>query len=123
MKRVLQNADDTFKILEAAAAAGERCPMSRQNGGPIMNNNVSKLAHDGRIEVEVSGRNWRRVTILQGPHRNKSTAPNPDPNARVHLTIDTRGTMRNGKRLDTLSSSRPQPSLPRPLTREEISRD
>lgn len=107
---------DTFRLLEAAAAASERCPMSRENGGSIEKGNVAQLARDGRISVEVYGQNFRRVTILDGPHAGKSTAPNPNPNARPYLTIDKSGTFRNGKRID----SNPQPSAPRPLSRREL---
>lgn len=101
MKRKQQTLNDAFRIIEAAAIAGERCPMSTNNGGSLVPANVSVLAKTGRIAIEVSGRNWRRVTILVGPHAGKSTAPNPEPNRnKVFLTIDKRGTLRNGKPIE-----------------------
>jgi hypothetical protein len=121
MKRPTQTLDETFALLEEAAAAGARCPMSRVNGGTLVSGNVTALAKEGHIAVEVSGRNWRRVTILTGPLKGKSTAPNPDPKrATVYLTIDKTGTRRNGKLIDAGASNRPQPSAPRLLTREEL---
>ena len=85
-----------FKVLEAAAVAGERCPCTV---GPnamraIGPGYVGALARAGRIRVEISSRNWRRVTLLTGPHAGKSTAPNPDPKARPYQIIDTGGPRR-----------------------------
>ena len=86
--------DRAFDILERAAVNGERCPCAR---GPnkisgITNKAIITLARTGRIFIEVSAHNWRRVTILTGPHKGKSTAPNPLKSARAHLTVGTDGT-------------------------------
>jgi hypothetical protein len=114
-----QTPEETFRILEAAAVAGERCPMT--HGGALNGGNVTQLAHAGRIRVEISGRNWRTVTILTGPNAGKSTAPNPDPRRRTaYLTIDKAGTRRNGKLINAGTSTRQQPSAPRLLSREEL---
>jgi hypothetical protein len=50
------------------------------------------------------------VTILFGEHKGKATAPNPLPHARVYLTIDTNGSLRNGT---------PMPSR-RPITLAKV---
>lgn len=118
MKKTRQTLDETFQIIEAAAIKGERCPMGGGHGGPLLAPNVTTLAHNGRIKVEISGLNWRTVTILDGPHRGKATAPNPDKFRRAaYLTIDKHGTFRNGKRINGRVN---QPSAPRPLTRDEL---
>lgn len=111
-----------FEILEAIAVAGGRCPIT---SGPeahreIKSAHISSLAREGRIAVEISSKNWRRVTILIGPNAGKSTAANPHKGNRVYQTIDTRGTMVNGKHVDHGAASRRQPSAPRFLTKEEL---
>lgn len=103
--------DDAFKMIEAAAAEGRRCPTSDHG---LNSAHVSALARAGKIAVEVSSQNWRRVTILVGAHAGKSTAPNPLPRSSVYLTIDKTGTRRNGRLVDS-RASRPQPSAPRLL--------
>lgn len=113
--------DDAFALLEQIAAAGERCPVSSgPEASPLKSNHVSQLAREGRIIVEISSKNWRRVTILVGPHKGKSTAPNPHKGNRVYQVVDTRGAVVNGKITDHGAASRQQPSLPRFLTREEL---
>lgn len=113
----------TFAILEAAAATGERCPLSREhhvNG--VDSQYVRALARAGRIFIEISSSNWRRVTILIGAHKGKSTAANPDPKARVYQTIGAEGRKINGKFTDSGASKRQQPSAPRLLTSKELFR-
>jgi hypothetical protein len=113
----------TFAVLEAAAVAGERCPMSSQYpGGSLNKDHVAALAAAGRIFIEISSRNWRRVTILTRPNKGKSTAPNPDPKASVYQTVGMEGHKINGKLVDHKTLKRPMPSAPRPLTREELFR-
>lgn len=111
-----------FEILEAAAVAGERCPVTSGPGAhrELKKEAVAALAAAGRIAIEISSKNWRQVTIMTGPNAGKATAPNPDKHARVYQTIDTRGTMVNGRFVDHGATSRRQPSAPRLLTREEI---
>lgn len=97
-----QALDRAFAILEQAAVNGERCPVT---SGPnaasgIKSKHISELAKAGRIFVEVSSRNWRRVTILTGPNAGKSTAPNPDRHARVYQTVGKEGTRVNGHFVD-----------------------
>jgi hypothetical protein len=106
--------DRAFAVLEGAAVRGDRCPKSH---GPesegLDSQYVSALARIGRIAVEISSKNFRRVTILTGPNAGKSTAANPDKKARVYQTIDKGGTRVNGRAVDHGASSRRQPSLAR----------
>lgn len=113
----------TFAVLEAAAAAGERCPLSREHSANgVHTQYVRALAKAGRIFIEISSCNWRRVTILTGAHKGKSTAPNPDPKAHVYQTIGVEGRKINGKFTDAGASKRQQPSAPRLLTSKELFR-
>lgn len=116
-----QTLEEAFAQLEQAAAKGERCPVSSgPDASRLDTKHVSALAKSGRIAVEISSRNWRRVTILTGEHAGKSTAPSPHKGNRVYQTIDARGTIVNGKLVDHGAASRVQPSAPRLLSREEI---
>lgn len=65
-----------FRLLEAAAAAGERCPQSNPHG-PMSSESIAALIEAGRIKSEVYAHNWRVVTILDGPHKGRKTAPPP----------------------------------------------
>lgn len=115
--------DESLAILERCAVAGERCPIT---SGPdahplLLSAHFGKLAREGRIFVEISGHNWRRVTILTGPNKGKSTAPNPDPlRRRAWQTVGVEGAKVNGKLTDHGAASRRQPSLPRFLIAEEL---
>jgi hypothetical protein len=115
-----QTLEEAFAQLEQAAAKGDRCPVSSGPGASLDKKHVAALAKAGRIAVEISSKNWRRVTILTGEHAGKSTAPSPHKGNRVYQTIDTRGTIVNGRLVDHGAASRVQPSVPRLLTREEI---
>ncbi len=101
-----------FAQLEQAAAVGARCPTRDAMEDTHM---VTALAHAGKIAVEVSAGNWRRVTILQGEHAGKSTAANPKPNATIYMTIDKSGTRIKGRVVDAGATTRQQPSKPGPL--------
>ena len=68
--------DAEFCELEAAAIAGKRCPQSWPHG-PLRSGSVSALVELGRIRSEVYAKNWRVVTILEGPHKGKSTESPP----------------------------------------------
>ena len=65
-----------FRLLEAAAVAGERCPQSWPHGS-IRSGTIAKLIDAGRIRSEVYAKNWRVVTILEGPNKGKSTESSP----------------------------------------------
>lgn len=82
----------SFEIIEAAAVAGQRCPMNWDlpiTGAPGV------LAREGKIKIEISGHNYRQVTILVGPHAGKVTAPDPS-GARIWMIIG-KATIRNGE--------------------------
>lgn len=83
-----------FALLEAAAASGARCPQAFElgQGGA---GQVSILAHSGKIKVEVFAKNWRVVTILEGSHKGKKTAPPPFKNHGPYLVLDSDGTHKN----------------------------
>jgi len=108
-----QNLDATFAVLVAKAVAGERCPQrGRINTDGLNSAWVVELAHAGRIRIEISGQNYRTVEILKGPHKGKTTAPDPH-RSRPWKIIDQNGTR-------TLSGSvrsppRKLPSAPRLL--------
>jgi hypothetical protein len=75
-----------FHQVEVAAVAGERCPV---NGtGAVRAETLGALARAGSIKIEVSGRNWRTVPILKGPHAGKTTKPDPS-GGHVYRTIGT----------------------------------
>ena len=66
-----------FRLLEAAAVAGKRCPFT-QPFGPIGSDSIPTLVAGRRIRSEVYHHNYRVVTILDGPHKGKATAPPPN---------------------------------------------
>lgn len=119
-----KNLDKAFAILEACAVAGERCPIT---AGPtahrfLVSGHTSALAKSGRIFIEISGQNFRRITILTGTNKGRSTASNPDTGAHVWQTVGMEGTKINGRLFDHGAHSRPKPSAPRLLSAEELSR-
>jgi hypothetical protein len=81
-----------IKMLEVAARDGARCPMNADLpvGARQM---LPHLAREGKIKIEVSGHNWRTVTMLEGPHKGKKTAPDPTGSL-PYVTIDGGGTTR-----------------------------
>jgi hypothetical protein len=99
----------TFKALAGFAASGERCPENRTND--IYSDVVTALCRAGRVRVEISGRNYRQVHILEGEHKGKATAPNPS-GARAWKTIGSK-TVIDGQTQDCGKSRRPQPPTDR----------
>lgn len=85
--------DKAFEIVCAAAVQGERCP---ENGSGVAHSVLPALAREGRIRIDISRHNYRTVTILQGPHKGKSTKPDPT-GARIWKTITKDGNVVNGK--------------------------
>lgn len=117
MRRANMSADEVFAHLERAAIAGERCPPSNWEGQPappllLHSITMSALAKAGKIHIDISGKNFRQVTILVGPHAGKKTAANPDRHARLWQSITA-----EGKVLSTTSmQERPAgPSAPRSI--------
>lgn len=86
--------DFVYDRLVEAAIEGRRCPTSPELGkelalaglARVPGNSVPHLARAGRIQIEVSGRNWRVVEIATGPHKGKRTAADPD-GRKVRLII------------------------------------
>lgn len=78
-RRDVMTPDQAFALIEAAVIAGARCPMTQPHG-PLSQKAIPTLVKQGKIVSRVSGRNWRTVTILVGPHAGKRTMP--DPNAK-----------------------------------------
>ena len=107
-----------FKTLEAAAVAGRRCPENGQHG--VTSDIVVALAHAGRITIEISNKNWRRVVILEGEHAGKATAGDPN-GCKPWQVIGTETTV-NGKTKDFGASQRREPSKPRPLTAADLAK-
>lgn len=108
--------DQAFALLERAAISGERCPQTGDHG--LRSADTTNLAHAGRILVEIFAWNYRRVTILTGPHAGKTTAAAP-AGQKPWKIIDAHGTRTKRGVADTGASKRTQPSAPRPLTRQE----
>jgi hypothetical protein len=77
-----------FATVERAAAQGIRCPQNYTEG--ITSDALGALAGDGFISIEISGHNWRMVTVLKGPHAGKSTLADPT-GGRVFKIIDADG--------------------------------
>jgi hypothetical protein len=105
--------ESAFAQIEAAAVAGARCPFSEQVAGGSAS--FGRLAREGRILVEVSMHNFRKVTILAGPNKGKHTAEPPldrlGRRPKPYLVVDKNGTRRNGRRVDTGWKNRQQPSI------------
>lgn len=102
-----------YALIEKAAVEGRRCPQNDDiEGGSTT---VVGLAHSGRIRIGIFAHNWRQITILQGEHAGKSTAPAPGNARAPYKTIDKNGTRTNRGFADTGAAKRTQPSAPRPL--------
>lgn len=82
-----------YSMIRSAALLGERCPVNDVLPGG--SNTVGALCRAGLIMVEVSGHNWRRVTLLTGPDSGLTTAADPR-GAHIYKTIgvETRITRR-----------------------------
>ena len=89
MVRSAKRIEETFALIEAAAIAGARCPQGYPYG-PLDNDAMQWLYRSGRIRGEIMAHNFRRVTILTGPHAGKRTA-DPPKAGRVWRTIDQDG--------------------------------
>jgi hypothetical protein len=89
--------EQIFTLLEKAALAGARCVTNDQlpKGGQAA---ARELARRGKIRIEVSGHNWRTVTILVGPNAGKSTARDPFGH-RVYRVIGTEDLIKGRPRM------------------------
>ena len=106
--------DAAFRTLEQLAAANGRCPSNEEIGHGV----IAALAAAGRIEVGIYGRNFRRVTLLSGPHAGDATKGPPAATWRPYAITDRHGTRRTG--FGPQRTQRAGPSAPRPLTAREL---
>ena len=103
-----------LRTIEQVAAANGRCPANDEIGHGI----ISALAAAGKIEVEIYGRNFRRVTLLTGVHAGAMTRGPPSARSRPYAITDRNGTRRTG--FGPQNTQRARPSAPRPLTMHEL---
>jgi hypothetical protein len=106
--------DAAFRALEQLVAANGRCPSNEEIGHGV----IAALAAAGRIEVEIYGRNFRRVTLLSGPLAGAATKGPPGATWRPYAITDRTGTRRTG--FGPQQTHRARPSAPRPLTAREL---
>lgn len=102
-------AERMFTVLEAAAAAGERCPMREQLGTGAAPS-LRTLARAGKIRIEIFNLNFRRITILVGPHAGKATADPPLYNGKrpkPYMVSDANGTFTGGTEVNRKAGPRP----------------
>jgi hypothetical protein len=80
MKRSRAAIEAGFALIERAALAGERCPTTLTTDNPtgtLLAGIAAILVKEGRIKIEIYGRNWRVVEILKGPNAGKRTKEAP----------------------------------------------
>lgn len=112
--------NQAFAAIEAAAVAGERCPVTAREGiEGLPNGATTALARKGRIRIEVYAKNWRVAEILKGPNAGKRTKAPPNPEWRPYLTMGVE-TIRTER--DDAPRTASSPSAPRTLSREELER-
>jgi len=73
-----QTIEQGFRLIEAAALAGERCPTNISGDNPtgtLRAGITAALVKAGRIRIEVYPHNWRVIEIVTGPNAGKRTAP------------------------------------------------
>jgi hypothetical protein len=98
-------------ILVDAAVAGERCPtidgieyrLEKRGLPPHAGKAAPDLARLGLIRIEISGKNYRTIEILTGPHKGKRTRGN---GIRPHWIIDRVGHRRIRERLNPAPAER-----------------
>jgi len=105
---------ELFNKLVECAIAGLRCPHNGTFG--VTSQGMSQLARGGAIRVDISGHNWRTVTILRGPHHGRHTMADPEK-LKVWKTVDRSGTKVCGRRVFSHArtgghAKRPEPSKP-----------
>lgn len=100
----------TFKMLESAAANGERCPQ-RDDG--VRTDDTRFMTARGWIRIYIYFHNYRVVEILAGPHAGKKTAA-PTHGHQPWLVIDQTGRHRRmgDQPAAPKTPAQAQPSLP-----------
>lgn len=99
--------DQVFKMIEAVALAGGRCPQ-RQPYGSLSGQEsdaLLMLAGAGRLRIDIYAHNWRVITICEGPHAGTKTALPPGYSGQKSNRTFEKGYVR--------PSDRPRPSAPR----------
>ena len=91
----MPNIEKTFDLVCEAAKRGERCPQNYPHG-PVRSKELSELARNGCIRIEVFSKNWRVITILTGEFKGLHTqlAPFLPAGAKPYVVIDARSPMR-----------------------------
>ena len=106
--------DAALRTLEQLAAANGRCPSNEEIG----HGDHCGARGGGTVEVEIYGRNFRRVTLLSGPHAGAATKGPPSATSRPYAITDRDGTRRTG--FGPQHTQRARPSAPRLLTAREL---
>ena len=68
-----------FRMIESRAAIGGRMPRHEdfKTDGPSIKRSIVRLIKAGKIQCNISGRNWRVMTVLVGPHAGTQTQVPP----------------------------------------------
>lgn len=103
-----QRLEDTFNQVVEAALHNRRCP----DNARINSAQLTALARQGRLRIDISGRSYRTVYILTGPQAGLSTAPDPDK-GRVFRSIGVVSTSTIRRKQYNHHQPRQAPSLPR----------
>lgn len=85
-----QAIEQGFRLIEAAALAGERCPTNATMDNPAgtLPAGVSAaLLKAGRIRIEVYPHNWRVIELVGGPNAGKRTASPPNKNWKPYRVL------------------------------------
>ena|SRR5581483_9453837 len=113
--------EQAYKAILTAALAGTRCPQDARYGhSGLPSGATTKLVHDGRLKIEVYGKNWRVAEIVGGEHAGKRTQEPPFQNAGPYLVRDASGSHRCDHIARAVSRRRGAPSAPRPLSPREL---
>jgi len=99
-----QRLEDTFSRIVETALHKRRCP----DNANINSSQLTALARSGRLRIDISGRSYRTVYILTGPHAGLSTLPDPDQ-GQVFKSIGVVST--STVRRNRYPQKRQQPSL------------
>jgi hypothetical protein len=83
--------EEVFGRIVQAAVRNERCPLNNEG---VYSDVAKQLALSGRIMIEVFGKNYRVITILEGEHAGRHTDRAPVRGWLPYLVIDKKGTRR-----------------------------
>ena len=103
-----QRLEDTYNQVVEAALRKRRCP----DNASINSAQLTALARQGRLRIDISGRSYRTVHVLTGPHAGLSTLPDPDK-GRVFKSIGVVSTSTLRRKQYDRNEPRQVPSLPR----------